>query len=171
MRVKKSKYTRIVYIQPDEWLIHNLSSGSECILDDNEIKLLSDCENMNYDELPDLLSQLLDMGIIVQWETDENACLELERKISLYSFATNEVGFVIAPTMDCNAQCFYCYENDTRQECYMDVTTRQEMINYIKKTAKGKKKLYISWFGGEPLLCIPLIRFVSLELRNCIKIK
>lgn len=151
-------------MQPEEWLVYNLSSGSECVLDKGEIKILSECSNNEYDVLPEILKQLLDMGIVVSEETDENACLELERKISLYSFATNEVGFVIAPTMDCNARCFYCYENHTRQEYYMDEVTRQELVRYIKKTAKGKKKLYISWFGGEPLLCIDLIRVVSQEL-------
>ena len=164
MKVKISKYTRSLYVQPGEWFVHNLSSGSECILDENEVRLLSDCTQQEYDVLPDFLVQLLDMGIIVQEETDENACLELERNISQYSFATNEVGFVIAPTMDCNARCFYCYENDTRQDCYMNKETQHELVNYIKKTAKGKKKLYISWFGGEPLLCTEMIQSISQEL-------
>lgn len=164
MKVKKSKYTRIVFMQSGKWFVHNLSSGSECILDEAEVKMLSECDNNEYDTLPELLVELLDLGIVVLEETDENACLELERKISLYSFATNEVGFVIAPTMDCNAKCFYCYENDTRQACYMDEITQRELVNYIKKTAKGKKKLFISWFGGEPLLCIELICSVSQEL-------
>lgn len=164
MRIKKSKYTRIVFMQSGKWFVHNISSGSECILDDVEVNLLSECDNYDYDTLPELLAELLDLGVVVLAETDENACLELERKISLYSFATNEVGFVIAPTMDCNAKCFYCYENDTRQTCYMNEITQQELVSYIKKTAKGKKKLFISWFGGEPLLCIELIRSVSQEL-------
>lgn len=164
MKVKKSKFTRIINIEPNEWMVYNLSSGSECVLNDLEVQMLSDCINNEYGELPELLSQLLDMGIVVPFETDENACLELERKISLYSFSENEVGFVIAPTMDCNAQCFYCYENDTRQKCYMNSETQKEMIKYIKKAALGKKKLYISWFGGEPLLCASLIKYVTLEL-------
>ena len=164
MKVKKSKFTRIINIEQNEWVVHNLSSGSECILDDSEVLMLSNCDKNEYNELPDLLLQLLEMGIVVPFETDENACLELERKIALYSFSENEVGFVIAPTMDCNAQCFYCYENDTRQKCYMSSETQNAMIDYIKKTAENKKKLYISWFGGEPLLCIPIIKSVTLEL-------
>ena len=164
MNVKKSKYTRIINIEPNEWMVHNLSTGSECILNDLEIRQLLDCNNHEYDELPELLVQLQEMGIVVPLETDENACLELERKINLYSFSENEVGFVIAPTMDCNAQCFYCYENDKRQKCYMDEETQNKMVNYIQKTAEGKKKLFISWFGGEPLLCKSLIKSVSLAL-------
>lgn len=164
MKVKKSKFTRMINIEPNEWMVHNLSSGSECILNNLEVQTLLDCINHEYSKLPELLSQLLEMGIVVPFETDENACLELERKISLYSFSENEVGFVIAPTMDCNAQCFYCYENDTRQKCYMNSETQGEMINYIQKTAEGKKKLFISWFGGEPLLCMSLIKSVTLAL-------
>ena len=164
MRVKKSRFTRIVFLRTGQWLVHNLLSGSECILDDDEVAELNSANEREYDNLPQLLADFTEMGITVLEETDENACLELERKIALYSFATNEVGFVIAPTMDCNARCFYCYENDTRQACYMNKATQHEMVSYIKKTAKGKKKLYISWFGGEPLLCTELIKSVSLEL-------
>lgn len=81
-----------------QWLVHNLLSGSECVLDDDEVTELNSANEREYDNLPQLLADFTEMGITVLEETDENACLKLERKIALYSFATNEVGFVIAPT-------------------------------------------------------------------------
>ena len=59
MKVKKSKFTRIINIEQNEWVVHNLSSGSECILDDSEVLMLSNCDKNEYNELPDLLLQLL----------------------------------------------------------------------------------------------------------------
>ncbi|MFR8293809.1 MAG: radical SAM protein [Ruminococcus sp.] len=163
MKYKKSMYTRILKIDDDFWMVHNLSSGSECILDSQELKILNNCSTPQEDS-KELLCQLYEMGIIVNDKVDEIACLELERKISMYSFTSDEVGFVIAPTMDCNAYCFYCYENETRKSCYMDERTEKALVEYIKNIALGKKRMYISWFGGEPLLCRDLIVRISNEL-------
>ena len=164
MNLKISRYTRIVFVADDKWLVHNLNSGSECILSNKELSLMKSIDNSINDDFSELLNQLLEMGIVVESNVDENACLELERRINLYSFASGEVGFVIAPTMDCNARCFYCYENDTRKSCYMNEKTEKALVEYIKKTANEKKKLFISWFGGEPLLCKDVICRVSCEL-------
>lgn len=164
MKVKKSKFTRKVQLNADMWLVHNLISGSECILDEDEIGELENISNIDYDVFPETIQKLYDMGIIVNDEVNENACLELERRISISSFTTDEVGFVIAPTMNCNASCFYCYENQTRSSCYMNQDTTEALIKYIKRTSLGKKRLFISWFGGEPLMCKDLIRYISKEL-------
>lgn len=43
MKYKKSMYTRILKIDDDSWMVHNLSSGSECILDSQELKILNNC--------------------------------------------------------------------------------------------------------------------------------
>lgn len=100
----------------------------------------------------DFINELLDMGIIVEDAVDENACLELDRKIALYSFS-EEVGFVIAPTMDCNARCFYCYENETSKVCYMDYQTEKAVISYIKKWQKVKKFIYFMVRRGTTFMC------------------
>ena len=124
MKYKKSMYTRILKIDDDSWMVHNLSSGSECILDSQELKILNNC-SMPQEDSKELLCQLYEMGIIVNDKVDEIACLELERKISMYSFTSDEVGFVIAPTMDCNAYCFYCYE------IYKKYSIRKETYVYF----------------------------------------
>lgn len=79
MKYKKSMYTRILKIDDDSWMVHNLSSGSECILDSQELKILNNC-SMPQEDSKELLCQLYEMGIIVNDKVDEIACLELERK-------------------------------------------------------------------------------------------
>ena len=46
----------------------------------------------------------------------------------------------------------------------MNEKTENVLIKYIKNITIGKKRLFISWFGGEPLLCKDLIVRVSKEL-------
>ncbi|MCM1234982.1 MAG: radical SAM protein [Ruminococcus flavefaciens] len=164
MRLKKSKYTREIKLNESHYLILNLLSGSECLLTFEELGDVNNFLLQSYTEIPEMLKKLQDLGFLVDWDVDENKYLELERKINTYSFGYNEVGFVIAPTMDCNARCFYCYENKTRSQFYMSQKVNDKLIEFIKKTAIGKKKLFISWFGGEPLLCKELLKKVSAEL-------
>lgn len=163
MEYTKSKYTRLVPINGNTWFVHNLVSGSECIMYQKEKNILAS-QKIFRDSKDPLVQEWYDLGFLVDAAVDEDACLELERKISAYSSIKDEFGIVIAPTMDCNARCFYCYENETRAKYYMDDQTENQLIKYIKKMGAGKKRIFISWFGGEPLLCFDLIRRVSNEI-------
>lgn len=53
-----------------QWLVHNLLSGSECILDDDEVAELNSANEREYDNLPQLLADFTEMGITVLEETD-----------------------------------------------------------------------------------------------------
>lgn len=166
MKIVRSRYTRTVQIDETRWYVHNLASESECILDNESVALLDNEHTQDEIASSETLMRLFQMGFFVDSSVDEVACLELERKIATYSFAYGEVGAVIAPTMDCNAKCYYCYENDIRATHYMSENVRDALIKYLKQISNGKKKLMISWFGGEPLLSIDTMSIVSEELIN-----
>lgn len=77
----------------------------------------------------------------------------------------------IMPTENCNFRCEYCYQN------FPDKSMNQENVNtifeFIKSEVeeKGINKIVISWFGGEPLLCLSIIRSFSKKLINFAQIK
>lgn len=158
MGLKLSKYNRYIEIKSGYYFVHNILSSSQAILDFDEYKELVECKNQNKKE------QYKQMGFWVDENTDEEAYLELERKLAMYNSLRDDFGLVIAPTMDCNARCFYCYEHDTRNEHYMDSKTEEQLLKFIVDSLFGKKKLWISWFGGEPLLCTSMINRISKQL-------
>lgn len=108
---------------------------------------------------------------MIEETTDETSCLELERRIALIDSLHDYAYYVIAPTMDCNAHCFYCYENFSKKRAYLDLQTEQAIIKYICNSITDKKSLHISWFGGEPLLCIDTIDRISEALIKYCKLK
>lgn len=57
--------------------------------------------------------------------------------------------FVILTTTECNARCYYCYENGVTKT-RMELDTASDVADFIIKKSKGKK-VSIKWFGGEPL--------------------
>lgn len=57
--------------------------------------------------------------------------------------------YTILPTTDCNARCFYCYENGINK-IHMSDKTAADVADFIIKYSHGND-ITIKWFGGEPL--------------------
>lgn len=72
--------------------------------------------------------------------------------------------FVILPTMACNARCSYCYEEGYRP-VRMDRETCERTLTYILQNRRPKTRLYLQWFGGEPLLGVDVIERILEGLR------
>ena len=59
-------------------------------------------------------------------------------------------GYIILPTLGCNARCVYCYEQGMRQ-IGMTPEIVEQTIRFILDT-HAEETIHIGWFGGEPLL-------------------
>lgn len=74
---------------------------------------------------------------------------------------------VIAPTLKCNYNCTYCFENDGRDKVSMSEEVLYKTVEYIRKiveTTPSIKTVFITWFGGEPLLELKSIIRISEKL-------
>lgn len=100
---------------------------------------------------PDLFGHLVEGKYIVQKDLEE-----WKEVVSLWERDDNSLDkftMIINPTLNCNMQCKYCYEQH-------DVTSymSEEIVQAIKKLIQKKvnvaelKGLNIDFFGGEPLL-------------------
>lgn len=59
--------------------------------------------------------------------------------------------FTIAPTMQCNFNCPYCFEgNNKKEESFMKTEVKDSIKRLLK--LKSGKFINITWFGGEPFL-------------------
>lgn len=110
----------------------------------------------------DTCAALCDMGMLVaEGESQEKLLAELRRGV--LSGDNGISGIMIAPTMDCNARCYYCFENGARRGT-MSPETADAVSDFIARNCP-KKKLYISWFGGEPLLVPEIIDRITDSLK------
>jgi len=66
---------------------------------------------------------------------------------------------IVFPTEKCNFRCTYCYED------FAIGKMKQEIINSVKELIKRRvdelDELYLSWFGGEPLLAGEIVMDIS----------
>ena len=68
----------------------------------------------------------------------------------------------IAPTMECNFNCFYCFETN-KPKGKMTPEVMDSIIKYIE-SMPSLEKIYLTWFGGEPLLAIELMELFYAKL-------
>ncbi len=105
-------------------------------------------------------SSLYEGGFIVRKDLEES-----ER---IFSDIKNQLGqskclyLTIIPTSECNLTCKYCYEIE--QHDFMPLAVQKNLIKFIKNNLNNKERLFVTWFGGEPLLATSIINMISREI-------
>ncbi len=149
-------------------LIYN-SFTDKYILIKKELKDLIDKNINNLESIsnsnPVFYEDLLNYGMLIRNHRDEIEEVKNERMKR--RFSSDIYHLTLNTTMDCNLNCWYCYENHSKG-AVMD----KDMIDLVHKHLDYKlrtepfRKLIVSFFGGEPLLnskdvFIPMIRVVK----------
>lgn len=127
---------------------------------DNYKKFL-EAEANGYTNLDDEFRQkLLQGNFIVDDACDET--LILRNNLLRSRYGGNTYGITIAPTLGCNFDCIYCYEQNHLDYTKMSEETQNKVIGLIQaKIDSGIKGLSVTWYGGEPLLAIDVIEELS----------
>lgn len=131
-------------------LLYNLLSGAFVKIKPNNTEIIKNIlenpnKNPSYKELYD---QLIYGKFIIEDELNELRILKLRNMAGRFNSTT--FGLTIAPTLDCNFSCIYCYEKT--KKIYMSEKTEDDLIEFVKKALKDKKLFGVTWYGGEPLL-------------------
>lgn len=111
-------------------------------------------------------STLIEGWFLVPKDFDEkNWCRNIQSEVKKIN--TGKIrSYVILTTTNCNARCFYCFENkNTLKKCTMDSNTAYKVVDFICNQYEGKP-ITLTWFGGEPLLNIEVINLITNELNK-----
>ncbi len=154
MNLKESKFNFKYKRAEDENVIYNTFSKSVVVLTDEESQQL---ENRSLSD-SEMLDSLFENGILIKEEDNEFAFLKyLHYKTK---FANKGLFLTLAPTLDCNFACPYCYEN--RQKGHMGEDVQKGILKFIEDSIKsGVESLNLTWYGGEPLLCFDIVESMS----------
>jgi uncharacterized protein len=111
-------------------------------------------------ELPaKLLRDLTDAAIIVPSNEDEFDAVVREN--SLVTNATSDLYFVVQPTAACQLGCGYCGQVHTKRS--LSETDQEHIVTLFSEAIRSSRytSAEIAWFGGEPLIQLPVIRRLS----------
>lgn len=99
----------------------------------------------------------------------DDDCDEFKKRELLFSRLTsgNILRLIILPTEQCNFRCKYCYEDYKRGA--MSFETQEAIIKFVQKNIQYYSALRVSWFGGEPLVALDAIEYMSRELMSICK--
>lgn len=108
---------------------------------------------------------LIEGGFVVKQETDENSLLKIKNKISRFSQKILPITVVL--TTRCNMSCMYCFEDSVVNNKYdtMNNVVADNLLLFIENNLKqGSNYVNITWYGGEPLLCLKTIKYLTRKI-------
>ena len=113
-----------------------------------------------------LLKEAMTAGFVVEDNFDEIEYLRVNKyKVK---FNDEQLSITIAPTLACNFQCIYCYEDSKSGAMTEEIENR--IAEYVEKRAEKLRRLKITWYGGEPLLVRQVILRLSQKLIDICKL-
>lgn len=155
--MKISKYTFLFEVC-NKYYIYNTLSNALIEVEEGVYEILQTCKKnnsyVNKEELDDeeLYCVLSEKRILTENNQNEfllyKSLIQNDRSVCCLSLT-------IAPTLDCNYSCPYCFENN-RNSIYMNTDVMDSIVSFINK--QNIKQIHITWFGGEPLMGIEQIK-------------
>lgn len=159
--MKESKYN-FIFKDGEDNILYNSLTGAIAQINDKERKLI---ERRMFSDLEDI-DDYIKEGFFINDEIDE---IELIRHNMLCSkFNTDKLSIIIAPTMGCNFNCSYCFENDIRSNAIINDKVIKSIYDFVDSKINTISELNITWYGGEPLLQInKIVEMSEFFLKLC----
>lgn len=153
----RSFYDVVVEGDQGEHIVFNTLRSSLAVLDEDAYRCYAQLAG-------DLLETLADAGILVddaQKEVDDQREWFARDKAD-----RNTLTLCLAPTYQCNFACPYCYEKGQNAPGRMSQDTIAGIAAFVERSFDriGFERLFIQWYGGEPLLCLDIVESLSRQL-------
>ena len=162
-------------------IVLDVNSGGVHIVDDVTYDVLSCLRPPLLDEMPQVVADTLASRYSEQELKDAyDEILALYKEDVLFSsddyekFADMMVSAPIKSMClhvahDCNLRCKYCFASTGdfgEGRKLLDADTGRKAIDFLLKHSKGRRNLELDFFGGEPLMNMPVIKEVVSYARS-----
>jgi uncharacterized protein len=110
------------------------------------------------------LSEMLKNRVLLTQEDEDDFMITMKFRKTASRFDSSTMGLTLLVTEKCNFKCPYCFEkiNDPAD---MSDEVIDGLIRFIE-TFMPLKSIFITWFGGEPLLRPDIIRKVNQRIMD-----
>lgn len=171
MGLKTSRYNHFFQADDGYVLAYNALTNSFARVTESKSnvikKILIDPNAFSFDtkEKEKLKDDLFKGGFLIDEEIDEIAFLKMRNRIG--RFSTDYFGLTIAPTLECNFKCEYCFERPRRET--MSAEVENAILKLVEERMISAKGFSAVWFGGEPVLGIETISRLNTAFKKLCK--
>lgn len=149
--MKVSKYLILIENDKSKILYVNTYTGNILSLNTEQHQLVQQLLNdINAfkSEYPNIYNIFVDKGFIIDDFRNEQEEIIFAKKEAV--FLDREYQLFLHPTLDCNFNCWYCYEEHPKEKMSDETFTKiQRHLEYMSERISA---FHLSWFGGEPLM-------------------
>lgn len=162
--MKVSSFTLFVPYK-DKYLVYNTLSRAFVTMGDELFSALDNPENLP----EETKEQMIRLGVLVDDDVDES-----ERAKDWYDklrLNKSMMRTVILTTYNCNFACEYCVEDGVKSNIDMDEQCSHHVVEWLTNRAEreGVKHIRTVFYGGEPLLEVAPIEYISQKLHGYAK--
>jgi len=169
--MQPSRYNIMIPNEPSPssgMLIFNTLSGSLFELEPayhQSLEALQDGADLSEKDLKRLAEMAVE-GYVVEDEESENAMVINRLRSATYA-PSPTVRAMVVTTMACNLACRYSFESGMDKIPSMDIEMAQMVFERIRERveATSAQEIDIDYYGGEPLLNMEVIKFLSERLK------
>lgn len=162
--MKASIYNILCKTDDGKNLAFNSTTCALAEVENQFIETLENIENIDIDkcdpQIKDLIDEMKKGNFVIEDYIDEIQHLKFRNNMG--KFSSNSLGLTIAPTLNCNFKCPYCYE--VPKETLMSKKVQEGIISLVEKNAPNIGRLSITWYGGEPLIGSNIIFTLSEQI-------
>lgn len=142
----------------DRLLLYSTRKGSKMLIRRKTFEAIDKGDLTDSDR--DVLAK---MKMIVPSRAEERA--EMLSLFERLNRKNTELEITIVLNLDCNFDCVYCYEGKMKGNKYMSQETEESLVEFVRKRfTERHTSLYVTFYGGEPLLSMDRIRSFAKRL-------
>ena len=147
-------------------LLFNSHSRHLLALDPEDLTTLDSLWGGNYLDQSSAIEEHLDIlvsqGFVVSQDRDERT--EVLESLDALTRDNGLATLTIMTTLQCNLGCGYCFQK--RESSYLSMDTARAIVDRYGPLSETHQSMFVTWFGGEPLLNLEPIRYISRELQK-----
>jgi uncharacterized protein len=155
-----------VPLRGDRELAFNSMTGSFALWEEEDIETFRGIEAGEKRMGDEDVRPFARMGYAVRQGTDEVS--ELELRYNAYRNNPGGLILTVAPTLACNFACDYCFQGLDKPNEMMKEEVQDAILEFVEEESRYFRTLNMTWYGGEPLLAMKVIRSLSKKIFDII---
>ena len=149
MEKKRLSYYNFIHkFSNGETLVWNTYTGSIFLIGKSES---NEFESLSGEWFEENFHYFVDSGVLVDDKSQTDQLNFIIKKRDEISKEKKTITYTILTTTACNARCKYCFEKNAVPTSMSDKNV-SEIVSFIEKESQPYEHIFITWFGGEPLL-------------------